>query len=155
MESVTDYAILFTDARHRVITWNTGAERILGWAENEILGADAKVIFTPEDRADDIPEHEFGTAETQGRADDERWHLRKDGTRFWASGILTALRDDASGELVGYCKILRDLTERKRTEEELLASHNRHRRVADTLQHSLLLLPPDDVFPGITVKALY
>ncbi|RYG94092.1 MAG: PAS domain S-box protein, partial [Alphaproteobacteria bacterium] len=155
MESVVDYSIFFTDPNGYVITWNTGAERILGWTEAEIVGQDARAIYTPEDRAKGNDRWEFTTATFDGRVLDERWHLRKDGSRFWASGILTALKDDASGELIGYCKILRDLTERKRAEEELLAAHNRHRRVADTLQHSLLLMPPDDVFPGITVKALY
>ncbi|MES2465190.1 MAG: SpoIIE family protein phosphatase [Armatimonadota bacterium] len=154
LESVTDYAILFTDKEHRVVTWNAGAERILGWAEAEILGENAQVFFTPEDRESGAYEAEFAKAATAGRADDERWHIRKDGSRFWASGILTALKDGAGG-LRGYCKILRDLTERKESEEALRAAHDRHRLVADTLQQSLLMLPPPDVFPGITVKPLY
>ncbi|MES2464266.1 MAG: PAS domain S-box protein, partial [Armatimonadota bacterium] len=154
LEAVTDYAILFTDAERRIVTWNTGAEHILGWAENDILGQDARVIFTSEDRDNGAFENEFTTAAAVGRADDERWHIRKDGSLFWASGILTALKDESDG-LRGYCKILRDLTERKRWEDELQAANDRHRYVADTLQKSLLMMPPPDVFPGIIVKPLY
>jgi PAS domain S-box-containing protein len=118
MESVTDYAIFFTDCDRRIVTWNTGAQHILGWSEAEIVGQNATIIWTPEDRASGEAERELETAATEGRAEDERWHLKKDGSRFWASGILTALKDEA-GNLRGYCKILRDLTERKRAEQRL------------------------------------
>jgi len=154
MSAVTDYAIFFTDPERRVVTWNAGAERILGWTEAEVTGQDARVIFTPEDRQEGEHEREFTTAATEGRALDERWHLRKDGSRFWGSGIVTALHDE-HGELRGFCKILRDLTERKRWEEEMKAAHDRHSQVAETLQASLLMVPPSDIFPGITVKPLY
>ncbi len=109
MESVIDYSIFFTDPDGYIMTWNTGAERILGWTEAEIIGQDARVIYTPEDRAKGNDKWEFDTATSDGRVQDERWHIRKDGSRFWGSGILTALRDEA-GALRGYCKILRDLT---------------------------------------------
>ena len=154
MEEVTDYAIFFTDAQRRIVTWNAGAERILGWTEAEIVGEYARIIFTPEDRAKGEPEREIGTAEARGRAVNERWHVRKDGSRFWGSGIVTALRDGA-GELRGFCKIMRDLTERRRWEEKLRKALDTQSRVADTLQHSLLMVPPPDTFPGITVKPLY
>src|SRR5688500_6620029 len=102
MEEVTDYAIFFTDPERRIVTWNTGAARILGWTEDEIIGQEARIIFTPEDRAKGDPEREIGTAEAEGRAINERWHIRKDGSRFWGSGIVTALRGD-TGELRGFC----------------------------------------------------
>jgi PAS domain S-box-containing protein len=154
MEEVTDYSIFFFDPTARIVTWNAGSERILGWTESEIVGQDARLIFTPEDREKGDADREIATAAADGRAVNERWHVRKDGSRFWGSGIVTALRG-TEGELRGFCKIMRDLTERKRWEDDLQSAHNRHRLVADTLQASLLMLPPPDVFPGITVKPLY
>lgn len=154
MEAVTDYAIFFADPQSRIVTWNAGAEHILGWVEAEILGQETRIIYTPEDRAKGDADGEINTAMREGHAEDERWHLRKDGTRFWASGILTALRDE-TGNLRGFCKILRDLTERKRWEEDLQAALDRQSHVSAALQNSFLMVPPPDAFPGLTVKALY
>jgi PAS domain S-box-containing protein len=154
MDSVSDYSIFFTDVDGNVVSWNTGAERILGWTETEIIGQNARIVFTPEDLAKGDDKYERETAATEGRAEDERWHLRKDGSRFWASGILTALKDEAGG-LRGYCKILRDLTERKRWEDELQAALDRQSHVAETLQNSFLMVPPPDAFPGLSIKPLY
>jgi PAS domain S-box-containing protein len=86
VEAAKDYAIFMTDAEGRVGTWNEGAARLFGYEEGEIVGEDAALLFTPEDREDGRPERELRLAEEEGRAEDERWHLRKDGTRFWASG---------------------------------------------------------------------
>lgn len=154
MESVTDYSIFFTDPQGHIVTWNTGAERILGWSEAEIVGQHARIIYTPEDRAKGADHQELTTAKDTGRAEDERWHLRKDGSRFWASGIVTCLRDEA-GQLRGYCKILRDLTERKRWEDDLQADHEERGRVVETLQNTLLMVPSPNAFAGLNVKALY
>ena len=105
-----------------------GAERILGFGEQDILGRPGKIIFTPEDRKKKEPERELETARREGRAEDERWHLRKDGNRFWGNGILTALRD-TEGSLHGYVKILRDFTDRKQAEE----AANRHQSEIESL----------------------
>ena len=118
VEGVNDYAILMTDRFGSVVSWNFGAERILGYTEEEILGENIACIFTPEDRQSGKPERELKTAEIEGRAEDERWHQRKNGTRFWASGVVSPLRDE-SGALRGFAKIMRDATEPKRLEEEL------------------------------------
>jgi PAS domain S-box-containing protein len=107
LDSATDYAIFTKDERGFMTSWNEGAWRLLGWHEDEILGQDARVIFTPEDQAEGVPEQEMRTASNEGRAVDERWHLRKDGSRFWASGLLMPLR----GGTPGFLKILRDRTE--------------------------------------------
>jgi len=114
---IKDYAIFLTDTDSRVINWNRGAERILGYTEDEVIGKSAAIFFTPEDRAAKEPEKEMETAMTTGRAEDERFHLRRDQSRFWASGILSPVRDDA-GTLIGFIKIMRDVTERRRLEEE-------------------------------------
>ncbi|HZT42754.1 MAG TPA: PAS domain S-box protein [Chthonomonadaceae bacterium] len=115
LESVRDYAIFTLDKDNRVTSWNAGAQHILGYEAQEILGQSGSLLFTPEDRERGEPEKELRTAEAEGRAEDERWHMRKDGSRFWASGVMTALRD---GELHGFVKIMRDMTERKQAEEE-------------------------------------
>ncbi|HYG79826.1 MAG TPA: PAS domain S-box protein [Pyrinomonadaceae bacterium] len=117
IEDVKDYAIFMTDAEGHVISWNLGAERILGYSETEVLGQSASRFFTPEDLERGEDEKELATAAREGRAEDERWHLRRDGTRFWASGVVTPVRDGA-GALLGFTKVMRDMTERKRLEEE-------------------------------------
>ncbi|MGH9944978.1 MAG: PAS domain S-box protein, partial [Pyrinomonadaceae bacterium] len=117
VEEAKDYAIFMLGPDRRFATWNDGAKRILGYEAAEILGQPSDIIFTSEDRARGEAQRELQTAEDEGRAVDERWHLRRDGTRFWGSGIVTALRDDA-GRLQGFCKVMRDQTERKRLEEE-------------------------------------
>ncbi len=121
IESVRDYAIFSIDLRGRVSSWNTGAERLFGFAESEILDEEADLLFSAEDRAAGIPRLELFRAEATGRADDERWHVRGDGSRFFASGLVTAVRDE-SGTLLGYTKIARDITEAKRAEAELRAA---------------------------------
>jgi PAS domain S-box-containing protein len=116
-DDVRDYAIFLTDTEANIINWNRGAERILGYRENEVLGKSAFIVFTPEDRAANVPQAEIDTALANGRAEDERWHLRRDQTRFWASGVLTAVRDE-SGELLGFLKVMQDMTEKRRLAEE-------------------------------------
>jgi len=116
VEAAKDYAIYMTDADGRVETWNEGAERLFGYAEGEIVGRDGSVLFVPEDREAGAPEREQEKARTEGRAEDERWHLRKDGTRFWASGFVRPILD-GEGDLIGFSKVARDLTERRRAEE--------------------------------------
>src|SRR5829696_5882840 len=118
VEAAKDYAIFMTDADGRVSTWNEGAERLFGYGEAEIVGEDASVLFTPEDREDDAPERELQKARKEGRAEDERWHMRKDGSRFWASGFVRPAFDERDN-LIGFSKVARDLTERKRAEETL------------------------------------
>jgi PAS domain S-box-containing protein len=115
VECATDYAIFALDPAGRVTLWSPGAERMMGYPEREMLGRDASIIFTPEDLAAGAADLEMRTAMVTGRAENERWHLRRDGSRFWASGLLhTMHRDD--GEPVGFVKIMRDFTERRRSE---------------------------------------
>lgn len=136
MDTVQDFAIFMLDEAGRIMTWNLGAERILGYKEDEILGHDFRQIFTPNDSATDQPEFELVTAKEKGRAEDERWHVRKDGSRFWASGVVTPLWDD-SGRLRGFAKVLRDITERKRAEERLAEQNQRKDEFLAMLAHEL------------------
>jgi PAS domain S-box-containing protein len=117
IEDIRDYAIFLTDADGVVTTWNVGAQHILGYTEEEIIGKDASKLFTVEDRGRLVPEKELTTAATNGRAEDERWHVRRDGSRFWASGVVTSVRDQ-SGKLIGFLKVMRDMTERNKLTEE-------------------------------------
>ena len=118
VESATSYAIFTTDMQGRVTTWNPGANLIFGYSETEILGQDIRVIFTPEDRQAGIADVEMRTAEADGRALDERWHLRKNGERFWANGLVMPLKDDAD-RTRGFLKILRDMSEQRQLEDSL------------------------------------
>jgi len=118
VESATDYAIFTMDLARRITGWNVGAERVLGWAEAEVVGQPADVIFTPEDREAGAPEQEARGAVEEGRAEDVRWHLKRDGSRLWANGVMLPLRDDA-GSIQGLLKILRDKTAEKRAGDEL------------------------------------
>ncbi|MEO6811435.1 MAG: PAS domain S-box protein [Isosphaeraceae bacterium] len=117
VEGATGFAIMMLDLEGRVATWNIGAQRLFGYDEPEVLHTHFKRFFTPEDQAIGRPEHELRAAHDKGRGDDDNWLMRKDGTRFWASGATTALLDEA-GALRGYAKIIRDLTERQRAEAD-------------------------------------
>ena len=120
VENVVDYAIFTLDPDRSITGWSAGARAIFGFADEEVIGRPADLIFTPEDRQAGVPEQEAATARRDGRASDERWHIRKDGTRFFASGVLTSL----GGEGAGFVKILRDLTDRKLMEDALRRSRD-------------------------------
>jgi two-component system CheB/CheR fusion protein len=127
LESATDYAILSLEPDRTVTTWSPGAEATFGYTGEEIVGRSADILFTPEDRAAKAPEAEATEARRTGRAVDERWHLRKDGTRFYASGVMRPLRDGG-----GFVKVARDLTDRKQMEDELRDARDRlETRVAE------------------------
>ncbi len=119
VEGVRDYAIFMLDSQGRVKSWNPGAERIKGYTAEEILGQHFSRFYTEEDIERGKPDHALGIAAAQGRFEDEGWRVRKDGSRFFANVIVTALRDE-NGRLRGFSKVTRDFTERKRAEEALL-----------------------------------
>ena len=118
VESAADYAIFTITPDNIIDSWNAGATAVFGWTEAEALGKSAEMIFTPEDREAGVPEQEMATALKKGRAPDERWHLRKDGSRFYVSGVMHVLRD-ADGKLQGFAKIARDMSAQRRSAEEL------------------------------------
>lgn len=117
LESAIDYAIFALDTQRVITNWNSGAERLTGYKKEEAIGSLGDIVFVPEERPD-APIMEIKIAEEKGRAENERWHLRKDGSRFWGSGLTMSLTDK-SGRLVGFLKIMRDHTERVKMEESL------------------------------------
>ena len=120
VSQVKDYAIIMLDPEGRVMSWNEGAERIKGYGPKEIIGRHFSCFYTLEDIARHHPQEELEAATKEGRFEDEGWRVRKDGSRFWASVLLTALKDE-TGKLRGFSKVTRDITARKQAEEELQA----------------------------------
>jgi PAS domain S-box-containing protein len=129
VESVRDYAIFMLEPDGRVATWNAGAERIKGYKAEEIIGQHFSTFYPPE-TAKDFPAHELRVAAAEGRFEDEGWRVRKDGSRFWANVVITALRDP-QGKLLAYAKVTRDLTGRREHEERLRQSEERFRLLVD------------------------
>jgi PAS domain S-box-containing protein len=119
VQSVRDYAIFALDPDGHIITWNPGAQRFKGYTAGEIIGKHFRVFYPPEDVAARKPETELEIAIKHGRVEDEGWRIRKDGSRFWASVVITALRD-TTGKLVGFAKVTRDLTERRNAEQRAI-----------------------------------
>src|SRR4030042_6910652 len=117
IEGVKDYAILVLDAGGHVVSWSVAAERVKGYQAEEIIGQHFSRCYTSEDIQGGKPAMELEAAAAKGRFEDEGWRVRKDGSRFWASVIITALHDE-TGQLSGFSKITRDITERKRAEDE-------------------------------------
>ncbi|MDX6750666.1 PAS domain S-box protein [Geminicoccaceae bacterium 1502E] len=140
-DSATEYAIIALDREGRVTDWNSGAERLLGWQEEKILGRPGDLLFTPEDRAAGVPGKEMRRALAEGAAADERWHVRRDGSRFWASGRLMRLGD--GGTPAGFLKILRDRTVERLAEQALRESEERFRNIADHTPAMIWVSEPD------------
>jgi PAS domain S-box-containing protein len=136
VEQVRDHAIFLIDPDGYNRTWNLGVQRLLGYRRDEYIGMHAREIFTPEDRADGVPERELSFVREHGEASDERWLLRRDGTRFWASGMTYRLQDEAE-RCIGYVKVFRDLTVERLFEDELRRSAERY-RVATRASHVAL-----------------
>jgi PAS domain S-box-containing protein len=136
VESIQDYAVFMLDPDGRVATWNGGAERIKGYAAQEIIGQHFSVFYQPEDVAQGKPRWELEIAEREGRHEDEGWRVRKDGTRFWANVAISAMRD-GHGALMGFAKVTRDLTERRRVEQALTRSNQELERFSYSVSHDL------------------
>lgn len=118
VDNVTDYSIILLDPKGTVLTWSPAAERLKGWKSDEIIGQSVSVFYPQEEVRHAKPQTELKIAADTGRFEDEGWRVRKDGSRFWANVVITALRDKA-GRLLGYGKVTRDLTERKNAEEKI------------------------------------
>ena len=132
-ESARDFAIFTTDLDGGITSWNTGAENVFGFTEAEAIGQPAAILFTPEDRAAGVPARELETAADRGRAIDDRWHLRRDGTRVYLSGMVRPIRDDAD-RLIGFTKVARDATALKHATDALRRSDLRTRIAVESAQ---------------------
>ena len=143
VEGITDYAIYMLDAAGLVTSWNPGAERFKGYSEGEIIGQHFSRFYTEEDKAIDLPQIALRTAREEGRFEREGWRVRKDGTRFWAHVVIDPIRD-SQGNLVGYAKITRDLSERRSAEEQLRESQEQFRLlVQGVTDYALYMLDRD------------
>ena len=142
VDSVKDYAIFMLDPDGRVVSWNAGAERIKGYRAEEIIGRHFSIFYPPELLQKNHPAHELWIAAREGRYHEESWRLRKSGTRFWADVTITALRDE-QGQLVGFAKVTRDLTERREQEEALRQSEEHFRLLLEGVQdYAIFMLDP-------------
>ena len=143
VETIRDYAIFMLDATGHIISWNPGAEHLKGYTRSEILGRHFSVFYPPADIVAGKPAHELDVATRDGRVEDEGWRVRKDGTTFWANVIITALRDN-SGALVGFAKVTRDLTDRRRAEQTVRESEERFRLIVQSVKdYAIFMLDPD------------
>jgi PAS domain S-box-containing protein len=145
VRSITDYAIYMLDPDGRISSWNAGAERIKGYPADEILGEHFSRFFTPEDQAAKLPQRILTEARRVGRFESQGWRVRKDGTRSWANAVVDAIRDE-SGDLLGFAKITRDLTESKRARETLVESEGRFRMLVDAVvDYAIYMLDPSGI----------
>jgi PAS domain S-box-containing protein len=136
VSSVRDYAIFGLDAGGHIVTWNAGAEHIKGYHEAEAVGRHFSMFYTPEDRERNHPAHELEIAAREGRYEEDGWRVRKDGSRFWAGVLITALRNDY-GTLLGFAKVTRDLTEQRAAEDALRDTAAELERFATAAAHEL------------------
>jgi PAS domain S-box-containing protein len=141
-DAVRDYAIFLLDTTGRILTWNTGAQRLKGYAPAEIIGQSFHRFYTEEDRLAGRPQRLLQIAASEGRVEDEGWRVRKDGSRFWADVVLSPIRG-SDGGVRGYVKVTRDLTDRRRVEEQLKHSEERIRLMIHSVRdYAIFLLDP-------------
>ncbi len=142
VDAVKDYALYLLDVDGRVATWNTGAQRFKGYTADEIIGRHFSTFYTEEDRANGLPERALHAAATEGRFEAEGWRVRKDGTRFWTHVVIDPVID--GGELLGYAKITRDVSERRAADKALFESEQRFRLLVQSVHdYAIYMLDPD------------
>ena len=142
IDGVVDYAVYLITPEGRIASWNTGAQRVKGYEASEIIGCPYATLFTAEDQKAGLPDTALKTAAAKGRWEQEGWRVRKDGTRFWAMAVLDAVYDDA-GNVIGYAKITRDITERLKARERLNESEDQFGRLVNAvIDYAIFQLDP-------------
>ncbi|WP_354491573.1 hybrid sensor histidine kinase/response regulator [Mesorhizobium robiniae] len=145
VQAVTDYAIYMLDPSGIVNSWNAGAERFKGYFSGEIIGQHFSLFYTAEDRESGLPAQALEIAAREGKFESEGWRVRRDGTRFWAHVVIDPIRDP-SGQLTGFAKVTRDLTERKKAEEELRKSQEQFQRlIQGVTDYAIYMLDPEGI----------
>jgi PAS domain S-box-containing protein len=145
IEEVQDYAIILLNKEGFIINWNKGAQKIKGYMEREIVGKHFSIFYLNEDVRNNLPQTLLEQAEKTGRAAHEGWRKRKDGTRFWGSITITAIHND-NGSVIGFCKVTRDLTDKKIAEDKLRMSEERyHQMIAEVQDYAIILLDPNGI----------
>jgi PAS domain S-box-containing protein len=153
VEEIQDYAIILMDEKGFIINWNKGAEKIKQYSEKEILGKHFSIFYLKEDLDTNLPQRLLETARTNGKADHEGWRKRKDGSKFWGSITITALHDDDNA-LIGFCKVTRDLSDKKLAEDRLRLSEERyHQMIAEVQDYAIILLNPDGIIENWNMGA--
>ena len=143
VQSIVDYAIYMLDIDGRVTSWNAGAERIKGFQTDEIVGQHFSAFYTEEDREAGVPQRVLETARREGKFAGEGWRVRKEGSRFWASVVIDAIKDE-SGKLIGFAKITRDMTEQRNAQNALIEAERRFRiLVQGVTDYAIYMLDPD------------
>lgn len=136
VSAVRHYALFMLNPEGVIVSWNPGLGTVHGYEASEIIGKHFSIFYTEDDRANNVPENELRMAAKEGHADDTRWLLRSNGEQFWAEGMTTAIKD-RSGEVLGYAKVTRDATERRKLEGQLERSNDELQRFAYTVSHDL------------------
>jgi PAS domain S-box-containing protein len=145
IEEIQDYAIILMDKKGIIQKWNKGAEKIKGYLETEVIGKHFSIFYLPEDLASNLPYKLMTEAKETGRAMQEGWRKRKDGTKFWGSVTITSIHDDINN-VIGYCKVTRDLTDKKISDDHLRLSEERyHQMIAEVQDYAIILLSSEGV----------
>ncbi len=143
VDEVEDYAILLLDEKGFIETWNKGAEKIKGYRPEEIIGKHYSIFYLPADKEAGLPEKLMAEAAKYGKVRAEGWRVKKNGELFWANLVITAIHDEA-GQVIGFTKVTRDLTEKKQAEENLRRSEERYlKMIAEVQDYAILLIDPD------------
>ncbi len=152
IDGATNYAIYMLDPEGRVTLWNLGAERIKGWTEVEIIGSNFAKFYLPEDAAGGKPADDLARASARGRIEEESWRIRKDGSEFLANVTITALRNDA-GELRGFGKVIRDITDQKAAEAALVRREHHLRSILATVPDAMIVMAEDGIVTSFSTAA--
>lgn len=146
IQQITEFAIIYLDLQGKILSWNKGAQSILGFTPDEIVGRDFSLIYSPEDRSEGVPQKELEKARKTGQAEDLRWHQRKDGARIFVSGVTNVLKDE-KGRIKGFVKVARNDTDHNQAKDALKRPVERNTNIWKALPMLFILLIKNGVSP--------